>query len=236
MLGANLFGHEDEDWEREVIATIRELKSRGIDEEGRVTWQRSHMAVQPALSAHDDDSSAGFSHKLRTPKPTLTVGFTEDAVYGGSAAYREIPLEEWKRSALPIIPVKPTWVFDVQLPYLLVECRSETNTSLLSAQNQAAVAGASALNIMQGIPHLAEQHGWEPFVFSLTSDGPIVELWIHFLTGRSGERYCMAKLSYARLTDEKGTRKIAEDIAAVMKWAHTELLPRVVEAVKESSP
>jgi len=78
---------------------------------------------------------------------------------------------------------------DLHFPFLVVEGKSyATGNPVFDAQNQSAVSGASALNILRVLDDLANvaepgscsEH--QPMVFSICTEGPYHELWGHYIT------------------------------------------------------
>jgi len=66
--------------------------------------------------------------------------------------------------------------------------------------------------ILPALPRLRS-----PLVFSITSEGPVHELWVHFLDLGSGE-YHMAFLDCHRTTTQHGALALTTCLANILKW------------------
>lgn len=172
------------------------------------------------------ESTTRFRQGLRPPRTGHALGMDPMVL---KQTLGPSPLPELVSPGLSTNPTEPE--IGAYFPVSFVQVVGSRNPTLYSARNEAAVAGAYALNMLTSIPQLARQPEWEPVVFSLTSEGPIVELWIHFLTDMPNKKYCMSNIAYVRLTDKEGTRKMTEHIAAIRRWARVHVLDRLVKAL-----
>ena len=83
---------------------------------------------------------------------------------------------------------------------LVVEGKSyATGRTIYEAQNQAAVSGSCMLNLQHQLADLtkgvAPRSGSikDPLAFSICTQGPIMELWVHYTTSvKDGRYYNMA--------------------------------------------
>ncbi|KAF9886781.1 hypothetical protein FE257_011158 [Aspergillus nanangensis] len=143
---------------------------------------------------------------LKDPHPSISVGISHESLthtlqstHGDHALFLLHNLQ--KPGSLIGNPlVTPS---TLRFPFLIIEVTSgATGGSLFQAQNQAAVSGASAINILKQIicprkeksPNVA---GVDiiPLTFSVATEGPVCELWAH--TWEEKERtYCMTNLGF----------------------------------------
>jgi len=144
----------------------------------------------------------------------------------------------------------------LRFPFFIVETKSSaTGGNLYQAQSQSSVSGASALNILGSIEELhsrnnpgtstdrsEQEHQTEsdvatpcesnsshaPLVFSVTTEGPIHELWAHFLD-TSERSFCMARLGIWCTSEKAGALELTHKIAAILDWKAGNLKCTVVE-------
>ncbi|KAK5241839.1 hypothetical protein LTR90_006908 [Exophiala xenobiotica] len=68
----------------------------------------------------------------------------------------------------------------------------------------------------------------QPLAFSVTYEGPIMLLWLHYITWLENARfYNMHVLSICHTTIQSTTREVFGALAGVMRWASTEFLDDV---------
>lgn len=129
--------------------------------------------------------------RLKAPRPDICMGLSDDSLVmnlqpgRGRSAARSFLFELQDTASLisdsHITPV------GVRFPFLVVEAKAcATGGNIYQAQNQAAVGGSAALQILQNLWELkdAQDPDQTPLVshitFSITTEGPIHELWLHF--------------------------------------------------------
>jgi hypothetical protein len=120
-------------------------------------------------------------------------------------------------------------------PSLVVEGKSyATGRSMYQAENQAAQSGTSMLIMQSRLARLSESHSpgtlppKEPLAFSVTQEGPVLLLWVHYITSdEDTQSYNMHVLRVCHATIPETTRAFFMALAGVMKWASTELLDHV---------
>jgi hypothetical protein len=142
----------------------------------------------------------------------------------------------------------------IQFPFLVVEAKGlSLNGSLISAQNQAAISGASILRILKDLsyqaacnvstdldsefqaldPELTSSsttpvglHSTLALCFSNVTEGPVHELWLHF---EHGGAFHMEFLQLWRTTRERDTRELVHFLARIMGWGKGSLKDCIVE-------
>ncbi|PGG99800.1 hypothetical protein AJ79_08422 [Helicocarpus griseus UAMH5409] len=93
---------------------------------------------------------------------------------------------------------------------------------MVGAQNQAAVDGACALNILRDlkntvntyVPHAPVNRQRQIF-FSVVTEGPIHELWVHY---QIDEAYHMTLLRIWRTTIPKEAREFVRSPGKILSW------------------
>jgi len=146
----------------------------------------------------------------------------------------------------------------LRFPFFVVEAKSgATGGNLYQAQNQCSVSGASALKIFGSIVELQLRNNSDastdrserenqpesdvytpcesnlnhaPLVFSVTTEGPIHELWAHFLNN-SERSFCMARLGIWCTSEKAGALELTRKIAAILDWGAGKLKRTIVESL-----
>ena len=117
----------------------------------------------------------------------------------------------------------------LRFPFLLVEAKSgATGGKLYQAQNQAAVGGASAVNIQKALfgaadappleirgPQLAGSLTPMSLCFSVTTEGPVCEMWAHFWD-ETKSSYGMANIGIWRTTQEDSAFDLTSKISSIL--------------------
>lgn len=134
-------------------------------------------------------------------------------------------------------------------PFFIMEAKSgATGANFFQGENQAAVGGASALNILHAFNDVIQQDGsdthgdrglysTEPehpqahsdvadtlpeFVFSIVTEGPCVELWVHYVNIRepqdSTREFCSSCVSIYRTTLRSSSHQLVTHIASILYW------------------
>jgi hypothetical protein len=126
----------------------------------------------------------------------------------------------------------------LRFPFLIIESKGgAAGGNLIGAQNQAAVDGACALNILgdlrcivtrimshsdyvqcnQGNPgtEQGEDDKMPAILFSVTTEGPLHEIWVHY---RVGEAYHMTCHRAWRTTRREDAREFVQALARIVEW------------------
>ncbi|MCJ1428894.1 hypothetical protein MMC29_006805 [Sticta canariensis] len=99
----------------------------------------------------------------------------------------ELAMPEPRNGGMPLLCSEPTQSSrQIRFPFFLVDGKSyATCRTLDEAQNQAAVSGAGSLKILHDLNDLVRKSDprsyskRQPIVFSVCTEGPIHQLWIH---------------------------------------------------------
>ncbi|KAL8721196.1 MAG: hypothetical protein Q9225_002082 [Loekoesia sp. 1 TL-2023] len=199
------------------------------------------------------DAAGGINSKDKTPRPDISIGLRNDVVVDtlqsqGLTEFEANDFLEYlqetkaRNRSEPILCSKPTQrALHIRFPFLLVEGKAyATGSPVYDAQNQAAVSGACALEILHDLDDLAGRADPEsrsrdqPIVFSICTEGPYHELWAHYTTKKDGVRmYNMVilKTCNAVLHDELFGFLVAVD--NVMSWAVGHFLENIAKQLGE---
>lgn len=174
---------------------------------------------------------------VKTPRPDITIGFELDIVVKklGSLGIKNLDAQDMLKALDDGGELLSSPFGDPVLgcfPSMVVEGKSyETGRSISEAENQVAVSGSCLLVIQDQLAKLTERcspethQGKEPLAFSITHEGPILLLWLHYFTYQQGVRFCnmhVLKIGHATLLST--TREFMSAVAGVMEWASTEFL------------
>jgi hypothetical protein len=172
-------------------------------------------------SLHSDSLSYASSYasttinsdpeSLSTPKPDICVGL----------AHEWFPTNY--QSALNTLKTDPhTSPMGLHFPFLIFEAKG--NADLFGAQNQAAVGAACMLRILDRI-----RCGDDMIVWSVTTEGPIHELWAHYRDEK--ENYQSVHMNLWRMTNLEHAKAFVEVMAKIMIWGNAEFAKRIIHAL-----
>lgn len=116
---------------------------------------------------------------------------------------------------------------DFRYPFLIVETKSyaTSGASVYNAQNQAVVFGASALEMLLRLGTRVGDSTNDPFVFSICTQGPHLELWVHYTTIVDGiRRFNRAILTTAYSALEASLHPFVEILERVLSWGRGQYL------------
>ena len=166
---------------------------------------------------------------VKTPRPDVSIGIPNSVLLQKlqgdnltSTAAQDIlrNLQEQmvhrNGNLEPLLSSEPTIQFlRMSFPFMIVEGKSyATGKPVFEAQNQAAVSGACALKILHDLADLADQADFpsgsdigkvNPLVFSVCTEGPSHELWVHYTVVEDGVRkfhMSIMKTCHASILDE----------------------------------
>jgi hypothetical protein len=146
--------------------------------------------------------------RIKTPRPDISVGanveefasalcsaLSSRGVDGHVVGKMLERLENSTRSsgqgAESLLIATPLKESRLVFPFAVVEGKAySTGRQIFEAQNQAAVSGASALKIQLSLNKLVEglsSHVSPPLFFSICTEGPHHELWVHFCLEDDGD-------------------------------------------------
>lgn len=121
-------------------------------------------------------------------------------------------------------------------PFFIAEAKSgATGGNMFQAQNQAAVSGAMAINILRGLQKSYGDAGFSDddlplLVFSAVNEGPVHELWAHYWNANKGS-HSMTCIGVWRTTNAKGARELVGVVASILRWGASDLKPSILKRV-----
>lgn len=166
---------------------------------------------------------AANPYHISTPKPDITVGLAHTAF---TQRHQQRLVNH--QAAGSILSDPHAADMGVRFPFLVVEAKGlSLNGSLISAQNQAAISGASMLHILRDLDEAA--HSSPPSLalcFSIVTEGPVHELWVHFEHNRA---FHMESLRSWRTTRARDAHELVHFLANIMDWGRDRFRHGVVE-------
>ena len=206
------------------------------------------LPPQPVFLGKDSNTSP-----VKTPFPDLTVGLPLRGLLSALAAQKLDPRKahdfilQAEREKLqfeadgplePMLIVQPAvGATDIVFPFLVVEGKAySTGKQIFEAENQAAVAMACAHKILISLDRVAGQHQCQPHVlFSVTTVGPIHELWAHWTTLQGDQRDFESQLwgSWNVLLEDRAEDFIVK-LHNVCAWGTRPFMTSVVESLRRA--
>lgn len=198
--------------------------------------------------ASTTSTDAADPYHISTPKPDITVGLAHTSF----AQPHQRRLVDHQASG-SILSDPHAADMGIRFPFLIVEAKGlSLNGSLISAQNQAAISGASMLTILKDLSHQAAWnasldsdsgfHALDPeptslstasspqstpaLCFSVVTEGPVHELWVHF---EHEDALHMEFLHSWRTTHERGAQELVHFLAQILKWGQGRFKEGIVE-------
>jgi hypothetical protein len=196
---------------------------------------QSDMPPPPTLPKQD-------TSPVKTPRPDITVGLRHSTVIEALKAQglgqneadefldylqsRQILCSNPAQQALPI-----------RFPPIVVEGKSyATGKPVFEAQNQASVSGSCMTNLQHKLADLAASasrgsyRSRAPLAFSICTEGPHIELWMHYTVLVDGVRtYIMKIVKTCHASLQEGVVEFLTTVDNVMIWATTEYMKDIVE-------
>lgn len=174
---------------------------------------------------------------VKTPCPDITTGLHHHVVAAklesvGIARPHSDELLKDLQHEKAFISCPAQSALLLRFPSLVVEGKSyATGKSLYEAQNQAAVSGSMMLVIQHQLSELAgSKSPNSPLAFSICSEGPVMELWVHYNTSDASVRYF--KIHFLQICHASAFNTVVEFFLAVlriMRWAKLTLLDDIAE-------
>ncbi|MCJ1344521.1 hypothetical protein MMC31_002724 [Peltigera leucophlebia] len=186
---------------------------------------------------------------IKTPRPDISIGLRNAVLINALQSQGLTKLEannlledlqetKARNRSEPALCSKPTQrALDIRFPFLPVEGKAyATGNPVFDAQNQAAVSGACALNILHDLDDLARRaDSGSPskdqlMVFSVCTEGPYHELWAHYTTLEDGIRmYNMVILKTCNAVLYGELLGFLVTMDNVMSWGAGEFLENIAK-------
>ena len=137
---------------------------------------------------------------VRNPRPDFTFGHHHPTITG---ALMKRGLSRFKADDFPRFLQQQQRLFsdptmdylDVRFPIQTFEGKAyATGRPVFEAENQAAVSGACMVNLQQQLTDLYEsvfpdsKESQTPFAFSVCTEGPVIQFWVHYFLIEEGIR------------------------------------------------
>lgn len=209
----------------------------------------SSLSNTPIISAPPtapSDTSSANPNDLSTPKPDITLGLEHTSFTPSQRRVLMLLQDECR-----VLSDPHQAQIGLRFPYFLVECKGgAAGGNLIGAQNQAAVDGACALNILGDLQWIVKeitslpdyvQYNQEyvtrnqrnqeespPFLFSVTTEGPIHEIWVHY---RVDEAYHMTCHRAWRTTRHEDTKDFVRTLSHIVEWGKNGFRNRILGLV-----
>ncbi|KIX96365.1 uncharacterized protein Z520_08143 [Fonsecaea multimorphosa CBS 102226] len=166
----------------------------------------------------------GVRYPIKTPRPDLSIGTDLTALVSALSAQKlnkakATAFIDWLQNEMvqhePQGPLEPMLLsvpapgaLDLAFPFAVVEGTAySTGNQIFAAENQAAISGVCALKIQLDLDSLvnggaitsgalptSSSSTHAPLFFSITTQGPIHELWYHWTVYDEGVRRFESKL------------------------------------------
>ena len=210
--------------------------------------QESSTKPPPALVPENKDRSP-----VKTPHPDLSMGIDREALISALSSQdlnedRATEFIDWLQKEMvqhePGGPLEPMLILvpalralDLTIPFAVVEGKAySTGKQIFEAENRAAGALACAHNILHCLDCMANPgkttNTQLRVLFSITTQGPIHELWAHWTAVKGGVRIFESKLwdSWNALVQERAVDFIVK-LNSVCVWGTGPFMKSVVEAL-----
>lgn len=179
---------------------------------------------------------------VKTPRPDFTIGFNHSTI---TKALMKHGLSNLKADDFLValqseqnLCSDPTQHFlNVRFPILVIEGKAyATGKTASEAQNQAAVSGGCMVNLQQQLIDLFErvfsnlQGGKTPLAFSICTEGPQIEFWVHYTLLEENVRshyMNIFRTCYGSL--QGGLEDFLMDVERLMRWTKDEFLKEVAD-------
>lgn len=199
----------------------------------------SNSAMPPPSTPLQSGEDTG----VKTPRPDFTVGFRNSTIVNAliSRGLSQVKAEDLLMT-LQIngrLYSDPTQNFlNVRFPVLVIEGKAyTTGKTVFEAQNQAAVAGSSMINLQQQFADLIRRGFPEsptstetPLAFSICTEGPHVEFWVHYASEEDNVRHHhmnIFRTCYGSL--QAGLEDLLLDLERLMGWLKEEYLKNAAD-------
>lgn len=183
---------------------------------------------------------------VKTPRPDITVGLKLANLVEllKARGLREIEARDFLevlqyQQAFRFNPFQP--IVPICFPPMVVEGKSySTGKTVFEAQNQAAVSGAYMTDMQHSVAKFTQStcHGShqikEPLAFSICTEGPLVQLWVHYTKMMDEVRtYHMNIIKVCHASSFEALREGVQEffvaVDGIMDWATSDLLSEIAD-------
>ncbi|KAL8887696.1 MAG: hypothetical protein Q9215_004768 [Flavoplaca cf. flavocitrina] len=181
---------------------------------------------------------------VKTPRPDFTWGFHQSTIT--DALVQRGLVEPRASRLLPALQREqnlcsdPTQHFlDVRFPILIIEGKAyTTGKTLFEAENQAAVSGSSMLILQRQLETLYKdvvldskvEGDKSPLAFSLCTQGPIMELWVHHIVSEDDiTEYHMNLIATCHGSISSELERFLVQMDCLIQWYKNEYLGTIAD-------
>lgn len=185
---------------------------------------------------------------VKTPRPDFTIGLRHSTVASalikrGLSKYKADNLLKFLQREDKLCSDPTQNFLNVRFPILVIEGKAyATGKTVFEAENQAAVSGSCMTNLQRQLSGLFKavfpssertinpEGGKTPLAFSICTQGPIIEFWVHYFVLE--EDMCMhhmnlLKLCYGSLAD--GLEDFFILLERLISWYKTDFLEEIAD-------
>lgn len=227
-------------WDFSVLHKSNDTVGDGVNEPRK----RQHLDTSYVSPEPSQPAKPPYPPKqdiVKTPRPDITAGLRHSTIVEALIAQglKEIDASEFleKLQQQQILCSDPTNKGTLRFPPMVVEGKSySTGKNIFEAQNQAAVSGSIMTNLQLQLANLAGRAssgsyvGKLPLAFSICTEGPYMELWVHYTTLCDDVRmYNMDIIKTCHASLQEGVVEFLMELERVMDWASIEFLNEIME-------
>lgn len=193
---------------------------------------RREPPTEPSATATETSETTGLSttedsdpsNPLMTPKPDIVLGLARRSF----TEVHQLLLGELQDDG-QLLSDPQLMQLGLQFPFLLVEAKGlTTGGNMMAAENQAAVGGACAINILRRLHDMDSGFSLPPFVFSITTEGPLHQLFIHYYTE---DNYQMTVHRAWRVNLQRDCNEFVLALARIVQWGQGEYWDAIVASM-----
>lgn len=173
---------------------------------------------------------------VKTPHPNITAGLKHDAVIhammkqGVANEIDAVDFLQFLQVQRILCSNLAQQVLPIRFPFLVIEGKSySTGRPIFEAQNQAAVSGSCMTNLQHMLAELTESvspgYKYEkPLAFSICTEGPYIELWVHYTISKNGIRF-----HYMNIINICHASELLVMVDSLMSWASEDYVNHIAK-------
>lgn len=232
---------------RPWATSFQDWPGKGIDgftDQSRKRLQGDASYISPRTSQPSMPPPSLPLPVVKTPRPDITIGFDHDIIVKALVAQglqqRAASKFLIHMQEMQLLCSSPTDDWITRFPFIVVEGKSySTGKTVFEAQNQASVSGSCMVNLQHQLADLARKttskayNSEQPLAFSICTQGPLFELWVHYSTLSDGcrvQNMNILKTCNASLLNEVIAFLLVVD--HVMIWAKDNFLSNIGKTLK----
>ena len=238
-----------QDQAQEVDSIIDRPNKRKQGDRSFPSPDQSKSSIPPLTPPFPEASSQSRQEgAVKTPRPDFTIGLRHSTVASalvkrGLSNYKADDFLKFLQREGKLCSDPTQDFLNVRFPILVIEGKAyATGKTVFEAENQAAVSGSCMINLQRQFLSLFDgvfqnfkrsvnpAGGKTPLAFSICTQGPIIEFWVHYFVLE--EDICMhymnlMKLCHGSLTD--GLEDFLMLLERVIGWYKNDFLKGVAD-------